>query len=191
MTEENIKFRNLYIEKIHRGEPLTDSERNWMMEHPIISNHYGFPWIIADFLQLEPGRIYAITIQCQHIDATHPIVPTFTIPFETGGFIQLAQIVNGPAPAKNMKQSTKLSFRMLPGITVVARCRSDSGLLMISYQGWLADLKPMPLWYESVQCERFAMTKEMIADNMAVYRCCGADGTEDVFRFALNWYAAD
>lgn len=188
MTEDNINRRNQYIARLHSGEILSDAERAWMMEHPIFSSRYHAPWIIADFLSLEPSKTYAITIQCQHADPKHPIVPTFTIPFETGGFVQLAAVVNSGMQPRNMKQSTKLSFRMLPGITAVARCQSDSGLLMVSYQGWVPDNKPMPLWYECIQCDRFSMQKEIVSENMIIYRCCGADGTEDVFRFLVNWY---
>lgn len=191
MTEANIKRRNAYFSRLNNGELLPQEDRGWMAEHPLISSRYGDPWIIADFLPLEPGKSHAVTIQCQHIDPQHPIVPTFTIPFEKGGAIRLEKIVNTGYTPQNMKYSTKLSFRMMPGVTIVARCHSDSGLLMVSYQGWLADLEPMPLWYESVACDRFAMRKEVISENMVLYRCCGADGSEDVFRFLVNWYPTD
>lgn len=191
MTNENITRRNQLMEQIANGNALSESDREWLRDHPIISTRYGEPFIIADFLPMEPGKDHTVTISCQNVHPDHPIVPTFTVPFEKGGYIQLTNIVNAPLPDKNMKQSTKLSFRMLPGITAAAQCRSDAGVLMVSYQGWVRDSKPFPLWFECVRYPGFAMMKEIISDNMISYSCCGADGTEDAFQFLVNWYAVE
>lgn len=191
MNPENIIRRNNLFAKLQKNEALQLSDRLWLQDNPIPSSRYGAPWIIADVIPLEPGKEHIITIQCQKISQPYPIVPTFTIPFEKGGYIQLKAVVDAKGPVQNMKQSTKLSFRMLPGITAALQCRSDSGLLMVSYQGWVPDNQPIPMWFESIACNRFAMKKEVISENMIAYSCCGADGTEDVFQFLVNWYSVD
>lgn len=190
MEQKVIEQYNDLLSRIHAGEELSADERVWLADHPIESPRYGAPWIVSDMLPLNPGVEYTVVIQCQGTDANHPIVPTFTIPFEKDGFIKLESIVGAQMDTTKMRKSTKLSFRMLGGITIMAQCVSSSGLLMVSYQGWLRDHKPIPLWFESVQCDRFAMKKTVISENMVQYSCCGADGTEDAFRFVVNWYPA-
>lgn len=178
----------LLISKINNGEKLSEQEKNWLFSHPIESNTYQYPWIIGDMIPLGDEKTYAITIKCNRSRQEHPIVPTLSIPFGKAGYIQLAGIAGVDRDVKTEKKSTKLSFRMVGGITAIARCISDSGLLMVSYQGWVPDAKPFPLWYESINCERFAMKKTVLTNNMVRYDCRGADGTEDAFSFTVNWY---
>lgn len=188
MENNIVTYYNALIERLQAGELLSTDARIWLSEHPIENKRYGSGHIISDIIFLEPGRKYMLVVQCQRTSDQHPIVPTFTIPFQKGGHIQMKGVVGQNIEAKNMKKSTKLSFRMLSGLTVIAECVSDSGLLMISYQGWVPDLKPFPLWYETISCDRFAMKKTVLSDNMIQYSCCGADGTEDAFIFVINWH---
>lgn len=188
MNQDTIEQYNKLIRQIQAGVCLCENDRQWLAAHPIESVRYGEPWILCDMIPLDPGKEYALVIQCQTAMEAHPIVPTLTIPFEKDGFIRLAGVVGAQINTKGMKKSTKLSFRMLPGITSTARCVSAAGLLMISYQGWVPDHKPIPLWFESVSCDRFAMRKTVHSDNMMEYSCRAADGTEDAFRFLINWY---
>ena len=197
MTPSNIEMRNRLMERIHNGEVLPADARQWLQEHPFYSTRYGAPYAIADMLPVAPGKDIAVTIQCLHDDPDHPIVPTFTIPFEKNGFVKLAKVAHSDQDFRGMKQSTKLSLRLIKGITATLRCRSDSGLLMVTYQGWVPDNKPMPLWAESIQCPRFAMKKTVHADNLIHYDCCGADMSQEHleepeefnrFSFLVNWY---
>ncbi len=178
----------ILIHKLNNGEKLSNDERDWLSSHPIESNAYKYPWIIGDMISLGSDTTYAVTIKCNHFKQEHPIVPTLSIPFGKEGYIQLAGIAGVDRNVKTEKKSTKLSFRMIGGITAIARCVSESGLLMVSYQGWVPDAKPFPLWYESINCERFAMKKTVLSDNMVQYECRGADGTENAFSFTVNWY---
>lgn len=198
MTKENIARRNALMGRLGKGETLSLEERLWLHANPIYSPRYGKPYIVADMLPLEPGQEYAITVSCLADDQNHPIVPTFTIPFEKGGYLHLAAVAKSDQDFRKMRDSTKFSMRMISGITAVLRCRSDSGILMVSYQGWVPDNQPMPLWFESIRCPRFAMEREILSDNMVRYGCCGADTTADTlhgedtfsrFRFAVNWYS--
>ena len=191
MDHQNITQRNGYISRLQRGEPLSEPERRWLFQHPILSDRYDAPWIIADMLPLQPGKLHMVTVQCQYADEAHPIIPTFTIPFETGGFLQLAGVVESGQAMNNMPRNTKQSMRMIAGITAGLRCRSESGLLMVSYQGWVPDHQPIPRWFESIRCNRFAMRREIVNDNMVVYHCRGADGAENRFQFLVNWYAIE
>lgn len=197
MTKENITRRNALMQRIQSGERLSHEERLWLQAHPIYSTRYGQPYIICDMLSVEPGREVAITVTCLQDDPDHPIVRTFTIPFEQNGFIRLAAVATSDQDFRKMRNSTKFSMRMISGITAVLRCRSDSGILMVSYQGWVPDNQPIPMWFETIRCPRFAMEKTVISENMVQYGCCGADMTSeelsqedafDKFRFAVNWY---
>lgn len=198
MTQETIAKRNLLMQRIQSGELLSQEDRLWLQNHPFYSTRYGKPYIIADMIAVEPGAEIAITLQCTQDDPNHPIVPTFTIPFEKNGFVKLAAVAHSDHDFRNMKKSTKLSLRMIKGITATLRCCSDSGLIMVSYQGWVPDNKPIPMWFESISCPRFAMKKTALSDNLIQYGCCGADTAaeeiddEDCFRrfeFLLNWYS--
>lgn len=197
MTPSNIEMRNLLMARIQNGEALPKEDRKWLQEHPFYSARYGAPYVIADMIPVEPGVDVAVTIQCLHDNPEHPIVPTFTIPFEKNGFVKLASVAHSDQDFRKMKQSTKLSLRLIKGITATLRCRSDTGLLMVSYQGWVPDNKPMPLWAESIQCPRFAMKKTVHSENLIQYDCCGADMTQErideadaftQFSFLINWY---
>lgn len=190
MEKNVIETYNKLVTRIHAGEMLSIEERVWLSDHPIESVRYGTPWVLTDMIVLDPAREYTLVIQCLAAYPEHPIVPTLTIPFEKGGYIQLTGVVGAKTDTKGMKQSTKLSFRMLTGITATARCVSDTGLLMVSYQGWVPDSKPFPLWYETISCDRFAMKKTVLSENAIQYSCCGADGTEEAFGFIVNWYPA-
>lgn len=197
MTPESIAKRNLLMGKLQSEELLSESDRLWLQNHPFYSSRYGKPYIIADMIPVEPGDEVAVTLQCIKDDPGHPIVPTITIPFEKNGFVKLASIANSNQDFRKMKKSTKLSLRMIQGITATLRCRSESGLIMVSYQGWVPDNKPMPLWFESINCPCFAMEKTVISDNLIQYGCCGADTNpeslqeEDFkrFKFLVNWYS--
>lgn len=197
MTPTNINRRNQLMQRIQNDEILSQEDRFWLQAHPFYSARYGFPYIIADMIPVEPGAVIAVTVQCLSEDQEHPIVPTFTIPFEKNGFLKLAAVGQSNQDFRKMKQSTKLSIRMMTGITATMRCRSDSGLLMITYQGWVPDSKPMPMWAESIKNPRFAMKKTVNSDNLIQYDCCGADmnqnDPEDTdafsrFSFLVNWY---
>ena len=189
MEKECIETYNRLLGQIHAGGILTESERIWLWNHPIESSRYDDPWILSDLIPLEPGIPHTVVIQCLTASPLHSIVPTFTIPFEQHGFVKLSGVVGAKMHTAGMKESKKLSFRMLPGITATASCVTESGLLMISYQGWVPDAKPIPLWYETAACDRFAMKKKVISENAVQYVCRGADGTEDAFSFCVNWYA--
>lgn len=198
MTPDTIAKRNQLMKRLQAGELLGEEERLWLQNHPFYSTRYGKPYIIADMVAVEPGADIAVTLQCTNDDPEHPIVPTLTIPFEKNGFVKLAAVAHSNQDFRSMKQSTKLSLRMIKGITATLHCRSDSGLIMLSYQGWVPDNKPMPLWFESINCPQFAMKKTTISNNLIQYGCCGADTAaedsdeEDCFRrfeFLLNWYS--
>lgn len=160
MEQKIIDRYNQLVARIHAEEKLSSDERNWLSNHPIESMRYGTPWILSDFIPLEPGKEHTLVIQCLGAHPEHPIVPTLTIPFEKGGYVQLAGVVGANINTKGMKRSTKLSFRMVTGITATARCVSDTGLIMVSYQGWVHDSKPFPLWYETISCDRLSMKKD-------------------------------
>lgn len=194
MTRENIARRNELFGRISQGELLPLNDRLWLQSHPIYSSRYGAPYIIADMIAVEPAKETAITIQCLRMDPQHPIVPTFTIPFEQGGSLRLAAVVQSNTDFRNMRQSTKLSFRMTNHITAVLRCKSDPGVLMVSYQGWVPDNQPLPMWFESVKNNRFAMVKTVVSDNLIRYGCCGSDDLDsncddhfNKFQFLVNW----
>ena len=198
MTPEIIARQNELMQRIQDGVLLPEEDRFWLQEHPFYSSRYGKPYIIADMVAVEPGKEIAVTLQCIGEDPNHPIVPTFTIPFEKNGFIKLAGVANSNQDFRQMRKSTKLSLRMIKGITATLRCRSESGLLMVSYQGWVPDNEPMPLWFESIHCPRFAMKKTVLSENLIQYGCCGADMRAEAleetdsfrrFEFLLNWYA--
>lgn len=197
MTPENIQMRNQLMQRIHSGEVLPAEERLWLQENPFYSVRYGAPYVIADLLPVEPDADIAVTVQCLHDDPDHPIVPTFTIPFEKNGFVKLAAVAHSGQDFSKMKLSTKLSLRVIKGVTATLRCRSDSGILMVTYQGWIPDSKPMPMWAESTQAPRFAMKKTVYSENLIRYDCCGADMTRENLEnpekfirlsFLVNWY---
>lgn len=198
MTHETISKRNALMQRIQNDELLSQEDRLWLQEHPFYSPRYGKPYIIADMIAVPPGEDVVLTIQCTQDDQNHPIVPTFTIPFEKNGFVKLAAVANSTQDFRKMRKSAKLSLRMIQGITATLRCRSDSGLIMASYQGWVPDNQPMPLWFESIQCPRFAMKKTVLSENLIQYGCCGADMTPEQlddpeafgrFEFLINWYS--
>lgn len=198
MTPETIAKQNQLMQRLQAGELLAEADRLWLQNHPIYSARYGKPYIIADMVAVDPGSDVAVTLQCIADDPGHPIVPTITIPFEKNGFVKLAAVATSNQDFHQMKKSTKLSLRMIKGITATLRCRSESGLIMVSYQGWIPDNEPFPIWSESVQCPRFAMKKTTFSDNLVQYECCGADTAADnledadTFRrfvFLLNWYS--
>ena len=178
----------MLVHKLSNGIKLSEDERKWISSHPIESSTYKQPWIIGDIISLGLDATYAVTIKCNLFKQEHPIVPTLSIPFGKEGYIQLAGIAGLERDVKTEKKSIKLSFRMIGGITAIAKCVSESGLLMVSYQGWVPDAKPFPLWYESINCERFAMKKTVLSDNLVQYDCRGADGSENAFSFTVNWY---
>ena len=197
LTPYNIENRNRLMARIHAGEVLPEEDRLWLQRNPFYSSRYGAPYIIADMIPVKPGEDIAVTVQCLQDDPDSPIVPTFTIPFEKNGFVKLANVAHSNQDFRKMKLSTKLSMRMIKGITATLRCRSDSGLLTVSYQGWVPDNKPMPMWSESTQCPRFAMKKTVHSENLIQYDCCGADMTAESiedegrferFSFLVNWY---
>ena len=196
MTEGNIQKRNKLMQRIHDGEVPPPEDRAWFQQHPFYSSRYGVPYIIADMLPVEPGADMAVTVQCLQDDPAHPIVPTFTIPFEKNGFVKLAGVAHSDQDFRKMRESTKLSLRTIRGITATLRCRSDSGLLMVTYQGWVPQNQPMPLWAESIRYPGFAMKKTVLSENLIRYDCCGADmeGNEPEeehfsrFSFLVNWY---
>ena len=198
MTEDSITKQNRLMQQLRSEGLLPEADRLWLQEHPIYSSRYGKPYIIADFVAVAPGVETALTLQCTNDDPAHPIVPTVTIPFEKNGFVKLAAVANSKQDFRQMKKSTKLSLRMVKGITATLRCRSDCGLVMISYQGWVPDNLPMPMWFESVNCPRFAMKKSVLSESLIQYGCCGADMSKEAlddeesfrrFEFLLNWYS--
>lgn len=191
MTDKNIEYRNTLFAKMQQKEKLTLDERKWLFEHPIPSLKYGKQHIVADMLPVSPGIPYVITIQClSERGNEYPIVPTLTVPFATGGWIQLSSVVGAIQQPKVTKKSTKLSLRMISGLTAVLNGQFDSGLMMVSYQGWIPDAIP-PQWDESIRNSAFSMKREIISPNMVSYSCRASDETPDVFQFLLNWYPAE
>ena len=198
MTQENVMRRNQLMEQLKNGIRLNAEDSLWLQNNPIYSVRYGAPYVTADMIAVEPGKETVLTVQCIRDDREHPIVPTFTIPFEKDGFVKLSSVVSVGGDFRNMRQSTKLSLRMISGVTVTLRCRSESGLVMVSYQGWVPDNKPIPMWFETTRCPRFAMRKTIHSENMISYGCCGAEATVEPeamdahftrFEFLLNWYS--
>lgn len=190
MTDKNMEYRNKLFAKIQQGIILTVDERKWLFHHPIPSVKYGEPHIISDMLPVVSGIPYVITIQCVYErNNEYPIVPTLTIPFISGGWIQLSSVVGAIEQPKMTKKSTKLSLRMITGLTAVLNGQSDSGLIMVSYHGWIPNAI-LPQWDESIRNPVFSMKREIISPNTVSYSCRASDKTPDVFQFQINWHPA-
>lgn len=173
MNEKEAQLINSLHQKIAAGEVLSLAKRRWLRDHPIPSPRFGAPYFPADMLPVPPGVEVPLLVKCIHMEHAYPTVPTFTIPSGTSGYMHVDLDFHKELGRSTIRKSTKLSLRLAQGQTALLRIKSDSGLILVSYQGWFSNASPIPRWSESLSSPELVMTREMANEQSVQYFCSG------------------
>ena len=79
---DEISYRKDLLEKSYRD--LTESEKLWLQTHTVYSEKFGYPYIRAMAIQIEPNTVYSFTVKFIKRRVSQRVTPTIFIPMEKG-----------------------------------------------------------------------------------------------------------
>lgn len=72
---EECDYRESIMNKIYKGEKITDEERLWLTINPLYNNLYREPCYNIDIIHLEADVRYCICVEIEKINCKERIVP--------------------------------------------------------------------------------------------------------------------
>ena len=172
--ENELKFRNEILTKIHNREKISSEERQWLMTHKLYNRFYGYPYLNIDIIQLEKNTIYSINVKIKSKKYADNIIPFFTAAAGKG---EIAN--NGIVFDNNGKSYSNKKVKMLGCLLDSVNdesffhYKSQLGLLAVSYQCQYYDELQNSIIRKNSNTgdPNLAMRKEQITPEEIIYYC--------------------
>ena len=79
---EEISYRKELLARKYSS--LSELEKVWLQTHTVYSEMYGYPFIRAMAIQIEPNTVYSFTVKFIKRRVSQRVTPTIFIPMEKG-----------------------------------------------------------------------------------------------------------
>lgn len=172
--KEEIEIRKTIKGKIYDGEKITKEEREWLVTHPVYHENMGFPILKSDVFDVKPNTQYSVTLKKLSSAYSYKIGTIISVPAGKGKIIVDKEVFDMYNRAKKPGTPIKaylIGFENYDEESFIYL--STIGKMGVDYH-----CQYFEKWLNAITSGssdgadlRFAMKKEIVADNKIIYRC--------------------
>lgn len=189
--EEEIKYREIIINKAFKGIKITPEERTWLLSHSLYNHLLGYPYYNVVVEKLEPKTWYTINIVVESVAYSKKIFPMISVSAGKGKIITDFSIKDFYGKEKKSGTPIKmLCLELKEGEKEKVKFMSDLGRLSVEYEGECFNRSVNRDMSESSGggTSNFAMIREVVNNHKVRYNCKSPeDDSFGAMIFTVEW----
>ncbi len=188
---DDCNHRESIMNKIYKGNRITNEERLWLTTHPLYNKCYQEPYYNVDIIHLDEKTEYCINVNVKRITCDEKMIPVIGVATGKGKLIIDGELLDLDGNVTATKETKILGVNVdLNNTNSKFTFYSELGLLSVSYQCEYLS-KDMGMYRKETSSSGIlclAMKKVVLADNKVEYHCKSPLNDDfDSLVFTLEW----
>ena len=180
------------MNKIYKGNRITNEERLWLITHPLYNKCYQEPYYNVDIIRLDEKTKYFMNVNVKRIICDEKMIPIIGVATGKGKLIIDGDLLDLDGNVTATKETKILGVNVdLNNTNSKFTFHSELGLLSVSYQCEYLS-KDMGMYRKETSSSgilSLAMKKVVLADNKVEYHCKSPLNDDfDSFVFIIEWF---
>ena len=178
---EEISYRKELLARKYSS--LSELEKVWLQTHTVYSEMYGYPFIRAMAIQIEPNTAYSVTVRFIRKTISQRVTPTIFIPMGKGYLLSDGETIDQTGKIYHRKKATMLSTNNdEKNSELMVNLLSETGVFCVFFHAIILPNKLLDSRFKALPS-----TKHLMPSTMIPYFCMNySEICADKYRFSCS-----